>query len=902
MTRCPSCQTPNDAGARFCAGCGSPLQAQPPAAAAVKTWIVGSGHECDIKIDVPSVSRKHLEVVQAGPGRYIVRDLGSTNGTFLMGQRIHEAEVSASDVLQLGRHPLMMARVEASQNHFASGLGRGLILGRTPPADIVLPYTMISARHLELSGDSSGFKIKDLGSTNGTTINGVRVGSAWTPLRSDDTLALGSFQVPRRQVEQWFARLQEASSGGGASRVVIPNDGRLLLGRDPACDVQLDAAGVSWRHAEIVSRGGQWTVRDLGSMNGVFVNGRRVQTASFGRSDALSLGSLRIDIAGGQIVPGHLNEEGVRLDAVGVSRVVPTDKGPLTILDDVSVSIYPGEMVALMGPSGAGKSTLLEVLTGQRSPQAGRVLFNGQCLHTHFSSLKDHIGYVPQDDIMHRDLTVFEVLFHAARSWDSRRPHHAIEQDVYKVLASMGLSHIAGSLVGGTATIRGISGGQRKRVNIAIELLKSPKLLFLDEPTSGLDARATMEVIRLLKELAANGTTIVMTIHQPRIEAFELMSHLLLLTKGGKLAYFGHAAPGAASYFERRSSLPRNKAGNPADYVIDALDPEREEDKRETSAWQRDYLQSQEHKTFVTDRQRSSESTQPSVMEGAGRRGVSVIDAYLSLTKRYARRKFRDTTALLVQLSQAPIVAVLLGWLFYDSTLDVTVTPTGHVPGSGGAHQTLFLLSASAFWFGCSNVAREIVAERSVFRRERRAGLKIRTYVASMFTVQMAISIVQISTLALLTWPLVGLGAQSFILGLPMLIMTAASGICLGFLVSAIASTEVMALSVIPVILIPQLMFSGYLKLYSVMSDSALQAFVAALTPMRWCFQAMLFFEFEFHESFEDGELIEKVYGFEPWGETWMAEFLGDGLTLALFCALFGFMTAAQLSRTGTSS
>jgi ABC-type multidrug transport system ATPase subunit len=800
-----------------------------------------------------------------------------------------------------------MSRIRASRAQFSTGASRGLVVGRTHPADMVLPYNMISGRHLELRGDRTGFRVKDLGSTNGTTLNGALVGD-WTPLTGDDVLAMGSYQVPRYMLEHWFASLGRPTSIQESSAVSIPKDGRITLGRDPDCEVTIDATQVSWHHAQIVSKNGHWVVRDLKSSNGVFVNGSRVKQAALKPDDELSLGSHRVQLRGDQLAAAPAMGDGVRLDATGVTRVVPTSAGPLTILEDVSVSIYPGEMVALMGPSGAGKSTLLEVLTGQRRPNNGRVLFNGQCLHSHFQSLKDHIGYVPQDDIMHRDLTVFEVLFHAARSWDSKRPHHAIEKDVYNVLASMGLSHIAESLIGGTATIRGISGGQRKRVNIAMELLKSPKLLFLDEPTSGLDARATMEVIQLLKELAANGTTIVMTIHQPRVEAFRLMTHLLLLTKGGKLAYFGEADPGAAAYFEKHSSLTRHPGGNPADYVIDVLDPEGDGDKRSTTAWQQDYIQSGERNRFVAQRQGSANESSAGIQrQGLGRRNVSKIDAFISLTSRYARRKLRDRTALGIQIAQAPIVAILLGWLFFNAPA-ISVTPTPKfVPGSGGVHQVLFLLSAAAFWFGCSNVAREIVAERSVFRRERRAGLSVGAYLMSLFTVQFAISALQISVLTVLTWILVRLEFESLVLSLPLLLLTAMAGVSLGFLVSAVASTEVAALSVIPLILLPQLMFSGYLKLYRVMSDdSMLQAIVAALTPMRWCFQGLLFFEFEFDEDASKGpldahEIIERTYGFEPF-EDWPVEFCSDAAVLLAFTGVFAILTYVRLARMGQSS
>ena len=919
---CQRCQTENEQGGKFCGACGAPLVQRTEAQMGVQTWIVGSGNACDIRLDAPSVSARHLEVLALNEGRFKVRDLNSTNGTYYLGQPVQEAEVDRRDILQLGLHPFQMSRVEATRRAMDFSSEASVLIGRAAPADIVLPFEMISGSHCELRRTLHGFQIRDVGSTNGTYLNGNPVHD-WTPVVLPASVSLGSFQVPRASLEQWLARLGRSQSTTSTSQINIPEDGRLIVGRDPDCDIPIDAPQVSWHHAEIVSKQGRWVVRDLKSSNGVFLNGSRIKVASFHPTDDLSLGSHHLKLQEHQISAAVPSVGGVQLDALNVSRIVSTDSGPLTILDTVEVSIYPGEMVALMGPSGAGKSTLLEVLTGQRRPETGEVRFNGHCLHTHFQQLKDQIGYVPQDDIMHRDLTVFEVLLHVARSWDPYRPRVEMHKDVYNVLASMGLSHIAESKVGGTSTIRGISGGQRKRVNIAMELLKQPKLLFLDEPTSGLDARATMEVIRLLRELANNGTTIVMTIHQPRIEAFQLMSNLLLLTKGGKLAYFGEANPGAATYFEKRSKLPRHPEGNPADYVIDVLDPESEADMRATAAWQQDYLQSAVREKFVRQRQGQSENGPAlGTLLGSERRRVNRIDAYWGLTTRYAKRKLRDRTALIIQLLQAPIVAVLLGWLFYNSELDVVgVPPSDWVPGIGGVHQVLFLLSATAFWFGCSNVAREIVADRSVFRRERRGSLSVGAYLGSIFSVQLALSFVQVSALVLITWPIVQLSFWSFLPSLALLMMTSATGVALGLLVSAFARTEVTALSLVPVLLIPQLMFSGYLKLFRNMADdSILQTFMAAITPMRWCFEGLLFFEFEHNDSFRESVAgrailidggphpIEEIYGFRPWsgeGSDWFSsvvELSGNSFVLVCFITIFAFLTYLRLYRTGQSS
>ena len=249
----------------------------------------------------------------------------------------------------------------------------------------------------------------------------------------------------------------------------------------------------------------------------------------------------------------------VRLDAVMVKLDVKdiNSSDRITLVNNVSISVGAGEMVALMGPSGAGKTSLLDVLSGKRRPSEGQVLINNIPLHDHIAETKHLIGFVPQDDVMHRDLTVFEVLHHAAKlKLPSDMDHDALVEKVDRLITQMGLAHIRDQIIGDEKT-RGISGGQRKRVNIAIELITSPRLLFLDEPTSGLDAQSTLELLQILRGLADEGQTIIMTIHQPRKEAFLLLDNLILLANGGRLAFFGPVTE-IDEYFYRVTKIQRD--------------------------------------------------------------------------------------------------------------------------------------------------------------------------------------------------------------------------------------------------------------------------------------------------------------------------------------------------------
>jgi len=896
---CNACGAENPPDSRFCGDCGG-TSFDERAATVVSSemgagvsLVVGSAHDCDLRVVDPTVSGHHLKVTDVGGGQLRIEDLGSSNGTWIAGRRVREATVSGDEAVQLGLRPVELSDVAAALRALkAAGSGRTLAVGRES-GDLLLPYPMVSGRHLEVRPEGSGLAVRDLGSTNGTFVDGERI-SGWTPVPHGSTLHVGSYRVPEGTLSRWLEAVcvTPSEQDPDTAVVAIPADGELLLGRDPEADITIDSAQVSWHHARVTSDGGRWVIKDLGSTNGVFVNGSRVRTAALHPDDELLLGPVAIQLSEGAVVAPRRYVGEVRLDATDLVRVVGDG---ICILDHVSVSIYPGELVALMGPSGAGKTTLLELLTGQRRPTEGRVLFNGQDLHDQVGALRDRIGYVPQEDVMHRDLTVFQVLYHAARMrLPADLPTSAIVEKVDKLITRMGLAHVRDSLVGGE-TRRGISGGQRKRVNIAIELLTEPPLLFLDEPTSGLDSTSTLEVLRVLRGLADQGKTIIMTIHQPRVEAYELVDTLVLLAKGGKLAWFGPADPDPAEHFAARSQMERRPGSNPADYVIDVLDPSDAELKRPPEEWQHEYLACPAYQQFVIQRQSGNTDVTLEPARDLGessRRGP--ISQYFNLLGRYIKRKSRDRIGLFIQMAQAPVVAILLGWLFFDSELPLSAPEFGLVDPDKSVYATLFLLAAASFWFGCSNVARELVSDRSVFKRERMAGLGVVPYLSSIFTLQLFLAAVQVLVMVLITWVLVGLEPMSVVPAYLLLLITAASGIGLGLLVSSLAPTEVTAIAVIPLILLPQLMLAGFLKKFEEM-DILLKG-LTHFVPMRWAFEGLAWLEMEIAEY---GSQIDDVFGFPMVDDVHVV--LDAGILLFFTCS-FLVATLVRLLTMRTSS
>jgi ABC-type multidrug transport system ATPase subunit len=844
---CTHCNTPISSGERFCGSCGRPLTGtivmEDPSPSAFKKQItVGASSTCDIAIDAPSVSGEHLRVSKAAQlGRYLLEDLGSTNGTFVDGERIQKKEVGHGSIIQLGLHRMPLSQLTQGLGQHAATptvLDTTIFVGRLPVCDIVLPFPMVSGQHLEVRLLSDLLEVRDLGSSNGTFIARQRLPiKAWTAL-GENELHLGSFRVPPATLAAWREALTATPTmvRSKKAHATIPHTGQVLIGRDPSCDVVIAAPQISWQHARVTVDGDRWIIEDLNSSNGVFVNGSQIKKGTIQSNDQVFLGSIQINLDKGKIAAPKQHQGEIRLDAVNLTRQL--DSGQI-ILDQVGVSIYPGELVALMGPSGAGKTTLLEMLTGQQRPNRGQVLINGADLHDNLGGFGERIGYVPQEDIMHRDLTVFEVLFHSAMlRLPSDLPQQAVVEHVETLLVRMGIDHIRDSVIGGEA-VRGISGGQRKRVNIAIELITEPPLLFLDEPTSGLDSTSTLEVMTVLRALADTGKTIIATVHQPRIEAFECFDQLLLLTKGGKLAFYGPANPDASEYFAKKSTLPQREGANPADYVIDVLDPLESTHQRSPESWQKDYAESEYQKNFVVNRRGDSKDIAlipPKEVAAARRRGSAQFN---NLLTRYKHRKIRDKSSLLIQIFQPILIGGLIGLLF---TGDSVTDPTG------SANIALFLLSTTAFWLGCSNVARELVADRPVYKRERRAGLSASAYLNSVFTLQLAMTALQTLILVGLSWPWLDVQGGLFLNVWGVLLCTAAAGVAVGMLISAAASTEVTAISLVPILLLPQLMFSGFLLRFADMSGA--QQAVTNLVPLRWSFEAIA--RMEYNASFAE--------------------------------------------------
>src|SRR5579872_709347 len=322
----------------------------------------------------------------------------------------------------------------------------------------------------------------------------------------------------------------------------IPLDAPVItIGRFPDNRVVLNHPMVSGHHARLERvRSGGYRIVDVGSTNHVYVNALQVRVKELNPEDVIRIGPFSLTYTGNQLVQQD-ESYSIRVDAL---RLKTSGRRFRVLLHDISLDIPARSFVALVGSSGAGKSTLLDALSGVRPADRGSVLYNGQDYYRHLAAFNTQIGYVPQDDIVHPDLTVAQALYYTARM---RLPkdftHSQIRQRIDEVLDEVEIRHRRGHLV------KNLSGGERKRVSIALELLANPSLFFLDEPTSGLDPGLDRRMIQLLRKLADKGHTIVLVTHATNDIYF--CDYVCFLAQGGRLAFYGPPAD-ALTYFGTR--------------------------------------------------------------------------------------------------------------------------------------------------------------------------------------------------------------------------------------------------------------------------------------------------------------------------------------------------------------
>lgn len=705
---------------------------------------------------------------------------------------------------------------------------RIVLIGRGTGNDLVLRQPSVSARHARVLVGPDGIWIEDLGSRNGTFVGTPPRKIDRERITLDDPLVFGDAALPATALRDFLERTQPRPADDG---VIHLDDAALVtFGRRAGASVPLDQPLVSALHASVAVDRGRVVVRDLGSMTGTFVDGRRIdRPVEIGPGTLVQVGDQRYRLSADARALEPVDTSADAVEAVNVA----VEAAGRRLLENVSLVIQPGEMVAIMGPSGAGKSTLLSVLNGQVAPAAGRIVIGGLDLHDHFELFRGRIGYVPQDDILHADLTVWQALWYAARL---RLPKDMADAEIARrirqVLAQLGLEGTEHTRVGDQRK-RGVSGGQRKRVNLAMELLTDPPILVLDEPTSGLSSTDTISVMELLRSLADAGKTILVTIHQPSLEAYQKFDAVAVIARDastrqvGRLAWYGRAWPDAVNFFE--PPAPGTPHPTTADGLLRGLAT------RPVADWVRQWEHSVAKSIWVDGRAGSH-----AARTAAGRRPqprpVERLSQWATLVNRGLAVKAADRWNTAVLFLQAPLVGLLVAAVF-AKVLRAAPTPDSWPHAGVNMATMMFVTALAAIWFGCSATAREIVAEWPIYRRERMVGLSILSYLGSKTALLLVVAAVQAACLlGIVAW---ACDVQSPWWHLYLVLYAAGlAGGAVGLVVSATLRTTEAATAILPVLLMPMIVLGGVLV--PLADLPRLTQPLAAAMPSRWAFEGMV--------------------------------------------------------------
>lgn len=804
----------------------------------------------------------------------MVHDEMRTERAMPYGKGIPSLEISISPSSEKIRFPLTKDIVS---------------IGRSDQNDITIPAKVVSAFHFQILRQNNAFMLvhphkASVRTTNGLHYQGQHIQGVETyqkVLQRGDIFRIGSSSSVQVTIIY--------NDGIDSPSVLLPTihpiplrASMITLGRADDNGVVLKHPQVSAHHAYLERVQNSYFLVDQGSTNHTYVNGRVVHKHPLTVGDEIRIGPFKL-VYDGQQLTQYDESSGIDVDAFQVRQI---GNNGTVLLDDISLPLQPRKFVAIVGGSGAGKSTLLNALAGVHPASGGTVLYNGQDFYRSMSAFSTQLGYVPQQDIVHQDLTVERALYYAARlRLPSDYTDDQVVQRIDEVLGDVEMKHRRGLM------ISKLSGGQRKRVSIALELLAKPNIFFLDEPTSGLDPGLDYKMMFLLRQLADQGRTIALVTH-----ATSNISHfcdfVCFLASGGRLVYYG--PPDAAKRFFNASEFAE---------IYTALEPS-EGNMPSLEEAERKFKHSSDYQHYVMQplqqsRQKYSQTTRTLPLHGqhVSKEWRVAWRQFRLLALRYMELLRNNTKNILWLLAQAPIIALILVCFIRFGIHDVSGAggfdaktiiqcPTGtpmllngqphlvpvkqavdtsceHVkiflqqnaggkayakahggvelalqdfllPGPGEAPKILFIMVFTAIMFSCINGTREIVKEVPIYLRERMVNLDILPYMFSKVVVMGVFCLLQSAVIVLMVHladPLL----QSIFLA-PLLevyitiVLASLSGLMLGLAISAFAVTSEQAMTLIPLVLVPQVIFSGVLF---PLTDNVMQI-VGFIFPIRW--------------------------------------------------------------------
>ena len=645
-----------------------------------------------------------------------------------------------------------------------------IYFGRDSKNDIVLSSRLVSAEHGRFVCKNNSWVMEDKaayknsGSTNGLIYNNAavtsRVISDGDFIRIDDGVETVSEGV--------LFVFSSADSENKWQTLPLAGKSELTIGRDNTCQLILPHISVSKCHAKILREADGYYIIDNDSTNGVIVNNRPISgKVKLHEKDVIVITNSKL-IFTSKAIFYCCYKSGISVDASDV--VIKRGKGRKSFItcNHVNLNIKPGELVAVIGGSGAGKSTILNAMCGYLEPTQGEVYINGVDLYRNFDSLKKLIGYVPQSDIVYDNLTLHDMLMYTAKL---RLPKDTLpserESAINRAIEMVELPEKKNSL------IKSLSGGQRKRASIAVELLSDPNLLFLDEPASGLDPGTERNLMQSLRVMADGGKTVILVTHSTL--QLQMCDKIVFMGKGGNLCFYG-------SYDEALKFFGVSDIVDVYNMITD-----------NAVHWKVEYEQTKASSSKVREVTPVSSKTKKNRLKQ-----LEVLSA------RYIKLVINDKQRLLLLLMQAPLLAVLISFVADGKQFEQYEM----------SKSLLFALSCSAFWVGMLNAIQEICKERTVMKREYMTGLSLSSYISSKIFVLGGLCFVQSLLITGVFSLMVGLPEKGIITApfveiLTTTFLTAVASTAMGLFVSSLFTNADRAMTVAPILLMPQILFSG---------------------------------------------------------------------------------------------
>jgi ABC transport system ATP-binding/permease protein len=841
--------------------------------------VVGSDLRADMRVAHPLIARAHL-LLRFDRGKWVAIDNGSPTGTFINGHRVRVVDIRDRQSINIGKPDGPRLTFEIGRHQGAVGQlpptvegapaitppgnprpsrGRPTQQGGIPGNRIARPqsgpaYQPPAGHRPQTPYPASGPRRAASNPSQSVPppaprsvpqpVSPVQSGAGRQPLTEIGAKALEAAEFDSGNLRRAMQRSR--------SKLGTPPPGSTTIGRALDCDIVIQDVLASRYQAYLVSSPIGVEIHDAQSINGTFVNGTRILSAPLTEGDVVTIGNVDL-VFNGEILLRRA-EAATRTGGLEV-REVDFEVDNKRLIQKVSLTARPGTLTALIGGSGAGKTTLSRLIAGATCPSSGSITFEGHDIHAQFASLRSRIGMVPQDDVVHRQLTVSQALNYAA---ELRLPPDTGKKDreqvVGQVIEELGLTKHADTRVDK------LSGGQRKRASVALELLTGPSLLILDEPTSGLDPALDLQVMTMLRQLADAGRVVLVVTHS--LSYLDICDQVLLMAPGGKTAYCGPPGEIEATMGTTNWAQIFTKVG---------ADPD-EANRR--------FLAQAKPPPSGGDAEKPADLGAPA--RSSTRRQFSTI----------ARRQIRlivADRAYFIFLALLPFIMGALSLTVPGSTGFRVADPGGE--GSDEPGSVLMLLTMAAVFMGTALTIRDLIGERPIFRREQAVGLSTKAYLLAKMAVFFVFAVIQASIATTIT--ILGKGAPSrpaLLLGsatLELYVATAAMCVAaamVGLVLSSLARSNEQIMPLLVVSLMLQLVLCGGMV---PVTDRVGLDQLSWAAPSRWGFAAQASTVDLW--TIEPGPIAPKDSHFKHTAGTWLFDMAMLGALILVYGSFVGW-------------